>query len=590
MPSQEINIRLSLQGGAQVSTGLQSVVQQFSALRAAIASSAVVFASLRIVDFIGDAIEAADAAGKMAEKVGVSVEQLTALQYASNLANVSNEALQQGFKKFSQELVKAGNANADVLEEMLKVSDEFARMENGAYKTSRAIELFGKSGQDLIPLLNQGSAAIREQMEEAKRFGVVITQDLAASADKFRDNLDRLKAISHGVALQLANELLPDLIRLSELFLKISAEGGVVANAVGVIGNAFRGAIETIDSATSSAKSFFLFLANPVGAIAAGTATAAAKTLTAPFEQAFTDLGKKVEEALNPKAAQQPIISAEDMEKAIKLLEDLRLKYLQITDAQFAAKSAELARGEAVREQLDKLLIDETTANQVRVANAQLAIATIDQINAQAWQKEQDRLLAEERERKRILQMRVDATKDALQNAAQAALMFGRKGFVAFKAFSTAQAIISTAESAIKSYNALAGIPYVGPILGAAAAAAAIAAGAAQIAVINSTNPPGFMTGGYTGDGPAGEVAGLVHRKEFVFSAPQTERVGRGNLEAIASGSESAITNNISADNHVNVALLQDRAALRQWLKQDTSAKRIILDMVSGERMELGIA
>ncbi|MCX8665986.1 tape measure protein, partial [Gilliamella sp. B2887] len=83
------------------------------------------------------------------------------------------------------------------------------------------------------------------------------------------------------------------------------------------------------------------------------------------------------------------------------------------------------------------------------------------------------------------------------------------------KAAAISQAIINTYQSATAAYASMAGIPYVGPALGAAAAAAAIAAGIANVQQIRSQQV-GFMNGGYTGNIGISEIAGVVHGREFV--------------------------------------------------------------------------
>lgn len=83
------------------------------------------------------------------------------------------------------------------------------------------------------------------------------------------------------------------------------------------------------------------------------------------------------------------------------------------------------------------------------------------------------------------------------------------------KAAAIAQTVISTYQSATQAYAAMSGIPYIGPALGIAAAAAAVAAGLANVQQIRS-QPEGYATGGYTGDGGKYEPAGVVHRGEFV--------------------------------------------------------------------------
>lgn len=90
------------------------------------------------------------------------------------------------------------------------------------------------------------------------------------------------------------------------------------------------------------------------------------------------------------------------------------------------------------------------------------------------------------------------------------------------------QVTASTAVAAMEAYKAMAGIPIVGPALGAAAAAAAVIAGAAQIAVAKQQRDEakGLYTGGYSQDyvvgytkkGNSKDVAGVipVHKNEFV--------------------------------------------------------------------------
>lgn len=83
------------------------------------------------------------------------------------------------------------------------------------------------------------------------------------------------------------------------------------------------------------------------------------------------------------------------------------------------------------------------------------------------------------------------------------------------KAAAIAQTVVNTYQSATGAYAALSWIPMVGPALGIAAAAAAVAAGLANVQAIRS-QPEGYATGGYTGDGGKYEPAGVVHRGEFV--------------------------------------------------------------------------
>jgi hypothetical protein len=112
----------------------------------------------------------------------------------------------------------------------------------------------------------------------------------------------------------------------------------------------------------------------------------------------------------------------------------------------------------------------------------------------------------------------VQAASNAFGNLANAARASGKKGFAAYKAFATAQAIIDTYKAANAAYGALAGIPIIGPALGIAAAAAAIAAGLANVAQIQSAEPAGAFHGGidYV---PAGQSY-LLEQGERVVQEP----------------------------------------------------------------------
>jgi hypothetical protein len=93
------------------------------------------------------------------------------------------------------------------------------------------------------------------------------------------------------------------------------------------------------------------------------------------------------------------------------------------------------------------------------------------------------------------------------------------------KTAAIAQAIINTYQAATEAYKAMAGIPYVGPALGIAAAAAAVAAGMANVAQIRA-QPTGFAEGGYTGPGGKYQPAGIVHKGEGVLTQEEIAALG----------------------------------------------------------------
>lgn len=197
-------------------------------------------------------IDAADELGKMSQKVGVGVEALSGLKYAAELSDVSLEALGGSLKKLSVNAadtakgtgeardafaalginVKDAEGNLKGSDKLLaEIADSFAGMEDGAGKTALAVKLFGRSGADLIPLLNAGSAGIKSMREEAERLGIVIDERTAKSAEQFNDNLTRMKASASGLGVELAKRALPGLTQVTDAMTEAAKEGGFLRAA-----------------------------------------------------------------------------------------------------------------------------------------------------------------------------------------------------------------------------------------------------------------------------------------------------------------------------------------------------------------------
>ena len=111
-----------------------------------------------------------------------------------------------------------------------------------------------------------------------------------------------------------------------------------------------------------------------------------------------------------------------------------------------------------------------------------------------------ERAQVAEWEAKKIKETRYKQLKDGLSDLESNMKEVGKhskKAFAAYKAVAIANTIISTYESAVAAFKALAGIPFVGPFLGVAAAAAAVAAGMAKVAMIRSQSyTPSYDEGG----------------------------------------------------------------------------------------------
>lgn len=88
-------------------------------------------------------------------------------------------------------------------------------MPDGAEKTALAMDLMGRSGANMIPLLNGGAEALSNLMAEADTFGQVFTAEMGAQAEAFNDNISRLTGTLGALTARIAADLLPHLERFS---------------------------------------------------------------------------------------------------------------------------------------------------------------------------------------------------------------------------------------------------------------------------------------------------------------------------------------------------------------------------------------
>ncbi|MCW5558122.1 MAG: hypothetical protein KIT22_09875 [Verrucomicrobiae bacterium] len=184
-----------------------------------------------------EAISTADAMGKAAEKAGTTAERFSAVAGAAKLSGVSLDTFQNGLRGLSQWMERNGQAGRDVIDVFLEQADAFSGMADGAGKTTQAMERFGRAGLNLIPMLNRGSEAIHDQMEEARRLGVVVSNETAESAGILNDRIDLMKTRFEGVFMQLAKNLLPHLLKLSDTLLASVDEGGPFLDFLTEAGN-----------------------------------------------------------------------------------------------------------------------------------------------------------------------------------------------------------------------------------------------------------------------------------------------------------------------------------------------------------------
>jgi uncharacterized phage infection (PIP) family protein YhgE len=189
------------------------------------------------------ALDTADSLSKLSQKTGISVESLSLLKPIAEQSGTSIEGLANGIKKLSTAMVEAAGGSKEQAESfsrlgvsvkdasgqlrptedvLLDLADAFAAMPDGAEKSALAVKIFGKSGVELIPFLNQGRAGIEQLKQKFKELGLEISGDTAKAAEKFNDTLDTVKQALHGVAMKVAEAALPALQSMADTLVALA--------------------------------------------------------------------------------------------------------------------------------------------------------------------------------------------------------------------------------------------------------------------------------------------------------------------------------------------------------------------------------
>jgi len=165
-------------------------------------------------------IDAADNMNDLRQKTGASVESLSQFQQAAEKSGTTLDAVGGAMVKLNRNLAegKAGKSLQEIGisatdasgklkstdQIMLELADKFQSMPDGAEKTALAMDLFGKSGAALIPMLNMGDEAI-------KKLGVTMTGEFASKADELNDKFVDLQTGVTRLAVGLGTALMPAL-------------------------------------------------------------------------------------------------------------------------------------------------------------------------------------------------------------------------------------------------------------------------------------------------------------------------------------------------------------------------------------------
>lgn len=150
----------------------------------------------------------ADELDTMAKQTGIATDELQKMQYAADLIDVDTDTIIGGLRKLKKNLdgheeswkrvgVNVRNANGeykDITTIFYDTIEGLSKIENETERDTVAMDLFGKSADELAGVIDDGGAALKALGEEAENLGVIIPQEDIDRANELNDQLDKLKA------------------------------------------------------------------------------------------------------------------------------------------------------------------------------------------------------------------------------------------------------------------------------------------------------------------------------------------------------------------------------------------------------------
>lgn len=115
---------------------------------------------------------------------------------------------------------------------MIAVADALGKVQDAGDKISLAKGLFGKAGEGLVPLFNDGADAIRAATRDMELYGHAINGMDAEKVGTMNDQIGRLKLAWEGVTMQLAVHFAPLVSDVSGRLLDLIEDAGGVGKAV----------------------------------------------------------------------------------------------------------------------------------------------------------------------------------------------------------------------------------------------------------------------------------------------------------------------------------------------------------------------
>jgi phage-related protein len=196
-------------------------------------------------------LDVADALAKSARQANLTVESLSAMQYAANQMGVANDAFTETVAKANRRLGDFANRGSgaaknaleqlgitqdDLNTKLITGEDRFnavlqalVGVEDPAMRAKAAFDIGGKSLEAMVMQMGNSTAGFEKLKTEAAEVGAVIGTDFAESSERINDKMDKLSKTFGAIGISIAEKLLP---RLEPLLDKVLANAPAIVDKI----------------------------------------------------------------------------------------------------------------------------------------------------------------------------------------------------------------------------------------------------------------------------------------------------------------------------------------------------------------------
>ena len=248
MASTTANIKATITAEDHASKTIQGVGMSFGKMAASVAAGQAIFAGATaaisklessLKDSVDTTVQWTRGTIKLQRELGVTSETASGLQAVGKRFGLTVDDLSKSFGIFAKQVTGAAQGSKEAIENFAhfgisvkdvhgnikdfntlfgETADKFKNAPNGFDKTAEAMRLFGRSGKDMLPILNLGSQGIKDLTEKAQKYGLILTQDNVAAVKKYIGAQKDMDMAMQGLKIQIGNALLPALADLANRF------------------------------------------------------------------------------------------------------------------------------------------------------------------------------------------------------------------------------------------------------------------------------------------------------------------------------------------------------------------------------------